>query len=58
MKHKHVEASREVRLWLGQIVIPALTVAATVLTIPEVRSKAASKVSDIKKSIKRKFKKS
>ena len=57
MKHKHVEASREVRLWLGQIVIPALTVVATALTIPEVRSKAASKASDIKNSIKRKFKK-
>ena len=58
MKHKHIEAAREVRLWIGQIVVPAVTLAATTLTIPEVRQAVAAKADEWKHSInKRKFKK-
>ena len=57
MKYKHIEASREVRLWIGQIIVPALTLAATTMAIPEVRQAVAAKATDIKERIQRKFKK-
>ena len=57
MKRKNIEAAREVRLWIGQIVVPAITLAATTLAIPEVRQAVAAKAESIKRSIKkRKFK--
>lgn len=58
MKHKHIEAAREARLWIGQIVIPAMTIAATTLTIPEVRQAVAAKAKSVKQSIEDKMKKS
>ena len=57
MKYKHIEAAREARLWIGQIVIPAMTIAATTLTIPEVRQAVATKAKSVKKSIEDKMKK-
>lgn len=57
MKRKHIEAAREARLWIGQIVVPAITLAATVLTIPEVRQSVAEKINNAKYSINYKFKK-
>lgn len=58
MKHKHIEAAREVRLWIGQIIVPAVTLAATTLAIPEVRQAVAAKANEWKDSInKRRFKK-
>lgn len=38
MKYKHIEASREARLWLGQIIVPLFIGGATLWTIPEVRN--------------------
>lgn len=58
MKYKHIEAAREARLWIGQIVIPAMTIAATTLTIPEVRQAVAAKAKSVKQSIEEKMKKS
>ena len=57
MKQKHIDAAREARLWIGQIVVPGLTVAAGVLSIPEVRQAIALKAEQVKQSIKRKLKK-
>lgn len=58
MKRKHIEAAREVRLWIGQIIVPAVTLAATTLAIPEVRQAVAAKANEWKDSInKRRFKK-
>lgn len=37
MTYKQIEQAREIRLWIGQIIVPAITVATTMLTIPEVR---------------------
>lgn len=42
MKRKTIDASREARLWLGQVLIPAAMVVAATWSIPEVRQKAAS----------------
>ncbi len=57
MTYKQIEASREARLWIGQIVVPAASVVvATLLSIPEVRQMAATKANSIKESILRKTK--
>ena len=58
MKYKHVEAAREARLWIRDIIVPAATLAATTLAIPEVRQAVAAKANEWKDSInKRRFKK-
>lgn len=51
MTYRQIETSREVRLWLGQIIIPAASVAVAILSIPEVRHKIGSKATNIKESI-------
>ena len=43
MTYKQIDASREVRLWIGQIIVPAITLAATTMAIPEVRQAVAAK---------------
>ena len=57
MKYKHIEAAREVRLWIGQIIVPAATVAVTTLAIPEVRQAIAAKANSVKRNIENKMKK-
>ena len=57
MTYKQIEASRELRLWLGQIIIPAIGLGVMVMSIPEVRQTVADKTNGIKQSIKNKFKK-
>lgn len=57
MTWKQIEASREIRLWVGQILVPAATLAATTLAIPEVREAVASKAKSVKMSIESKMKK-
>ena len=56
MKYKHIEAARELRLWIGQIIVPAATVAITTMTIPEVRQAIAAKANSIKQNIESKTK--
>lgn len=57
MTYKQIEASREVRLWIGQIVVPAATAVVTAMMIPEVRQAVAAKAKSIKTSIENKIKK-
>lgn len=54
MKQKHIDAAREVRLWIGQIVIPAIGIMAVV---PEAREAISQKWNDLKTGIKTKFSK-
>ena len=57
MTYKQLEASREARLWIGQILAPAVTLAVSTLAIQEVRQAVAAKAESVKNSIKnRKFK--
>lgn len=51
MTYKQIEASREARLWIGQIVVPAASVVVATLSIPEVRQMMATKANSIKESI-------
>lgn len=57
MTYKQIEASREARLWIGQVIVPALTAAGTLLLIPEVRETIVTKARDVKDKIKLKIKK-
>ncbi len=55
--YKQLETSREVRLWLGQIIIPAATLGVTVMNIPEVRQAVDRKINSLRTSANRKLKK-
>lgn len=58
MTYKQIETSREIRLWIGQIIVPAATAVATVMYMnPELRHKVTTKASEIKNQIKAKFNK-
>ena len=54
MTYKQIEASREVRLWIGQVIVPAI---ALTMAIPEARKKVIDKSKSIKRSIDERFKK-
>lgn len=57
MTWKRIEAMREIRLWIGQIVVPTVTLVAAAMAIPEVREAVASKAKEIKGKIDNKIKK-
>lgn len=54
MTRKQIDTSREMRLWIWQIVVPALTLAATTMAIPEVRETVAMKARSVMSKLKRK----
>lgn len=54
MTYKQIEASREVRLWIGQVIVPAAAAALTVASIPQVREFAKETIGNVKAKIKRK----
>ena len=51
MTRKQIEAARERRLWLTQIVVPVTSTAVAALSIPEVRQTIAAKCSQVKAEI-------
>jgi len=53
MTYKQIEASRELRLWIGQIIVPVTSVAVTMLAIPEVRQNVATKFGNVKHKFKK-----
>lgn len=55
MKRKNIEAAREVRLWIGQIVVPGVTLAMTAMSIPEVRQAIAAKANEVKWNVNRRM---
>lgn len=57
MKHNQIEAIREVRLWIKDVIVPTAAFASTLLFIPETREPIIKTCSNIKQSIKSKFKK-
>ena len=57
MSYRRIEASREARLWLGQIIIPAVSAVVAALSIPQVREMVATKAEQVKCSIENKMKK-
>lgn len=58
MTYKQRETSREIRLWIGQIIIPAVTMFGTImLTNPEIRETVNTSINNVMHKIKFKFKK-
>ena len=56
MTWKQIETSREVRLWVKEIVVPVVGFAASTLLIPEVREAVAAKAGEVKEKINKKLK--
>ena len=54
MTHKQIEASREARLWLVQVVLPIVGIAAMV---PEAREAVVTRIKNAKQNIESAFKK-
>lgn len=50
MTWKQIETSREVRLWITQVVVPLVGIAAMV---PEIRQAALAKAKEIKNKVKK-----
>lgn len=57
MTYKQIEASREARLWITQVIVPTALIVATAMSIPEVKQTVVETTQKIKESIKSKFKK-
>jgi hypothetical protein len=57
MTYKQIEASREARLWIGQVIVPAVAAAVMLSTNPSVRYAVATKAGNVKRFIKKKFRK-
>ena len=48
MKRKHIDAMREVRLWIGQVIIPAVGVTVAVMSHPEANAYIKKKAKQCK----------
>lgn len=64
MKRKNIDAMREVRLWIGQVIVPGVITFGAAMQIPQVRDsvvnasmKAKDKVAEAKDKIVHKIKK-
>ena len=58
MTYKQIEASREMRLWIGQVIVPAVTAAIAIASNPQTRNYVSEKYNNVKSRIKKKFEKS
>ena len=57
MTYKQIEASREVRLWITQVIVPMLGMTtALIATVPEFREATVTKFNEAKNLIKYKLK--
>lgn len=54
MTYKQIEASRELRLWIGQVIVPAIGVSAALLSNPEIRKRVSEKLEGVKAKFQRK----
>lgn len=51
MTYRQIETSREVRLWIGQVIIPAAIAAGYIVSKPELREKISTKFKEVKHNI-------
>ena len=58
MTYKQIEASREMRLWIGQVIVPAAAAAIAIASNPNTRDYISKKYNNVKSRIQKKFKKS
>ena len=53
MTYKQIEASREVRLWITQVIVPVLGMTTALsATVPEFREAVVTKAKEVKDTIK------
>lgn len=52
MTYKNIDAAREARLWIGQVIVPAVTAVVLIAANPNVRAYARDKVEAIKSKFK------
>lgn len=57
MTYKQIEMAREARLWIKDVIVPTAAFVGTLLFIPETREPIIKTCSNVKESIKSKFKK-
>ena len=55
MTYKQIEASREMRLWIGQVIVPAVAAAITIASNPQTRNYVSEKYNNVKSRIQKKF---
>ena len=55
MTYKQIEASREMRLWIGQVIVPAAVAVIAIASNPQTRNYVSKKYNNVKSRIKKKF---
>ena len=48
MTYKQIEASREMRLWIGQVIVPAVAAAIAIASNPQTRNYVSEKDNNVK----------
>jgi archaellum component FlaG (FlaF/FlaG flagellin family) len=56
MSYKKLQTMHEIRMWIKEIIIPATAAGIIVASNPQVRQAVGNKVTEVKKAIKKKFK--
>lgn len=57
MTRRQIDASRERRLWLGQVIVPTIVTLSTLFTVPEVRDGVRNTCTNLKNNVKEKLNK-
>ena len=57
MTYRQIEASREARLWIGQVIVPACMTVATIMSIPEARAAVKQTFTKVKDTFKTEYNK-
>ena len=58
MSYKHIEGARELRLWITQIIVPAVILGGTIIAMnPELKDKTKEKIYKVRNSVKANLKK-
>ena len=57
MTYKQIDASREARLWITQVIVPTVMTVGMAMSIPEFREAVKTKTSEIKEKIRTRTKK-
>lgn len=55
MTYKQIEASREMRLWIGQVIVPAAVAVVAIASNPQTRNYVSKKYNNVKSRIQKKF---
>ena len=55
MTYKQINGAREVRLWVGQVIVPGVILTTTMMNNPEVCNAIKNKCKKVKESIENKF---